>query len=140
VGTEIVENALHGDFAAMLTATFLILITAAVATLAVRGAWAIWQARPGKENGPSTATADTLAALLEDGEAPGATIEERLEALALGLKNVRHRQSMLDGRVNKLDPPAAKGKSNGADGATALPGPRTRNDIMREWRLKNAGK
>jgi hypothetical protein len=135
-----VENSIHGDFFEMLTVSLFVLVLAVVSTLAVRGAWAIWQARPGKDNGASraTATADTLTALLEDGEAPEATIDERLEALALGLKNLRHRQSMLDGRLNKLDPPAEKGKGNGS--AAALPAARSRADIMREWRLKNAGK
>jgi hypothetical protein len=135
-----VENSIHGDFFEMLTVSLFVLVLAVVSTLAVRGAWAIWQSRT-KDNGASspTATAETLAALLEDGEAPEATIEERLEALALGLKNLRHRQSMLDGRLNKIAPPAEKGKGNGAE-APAAAGPRSRADILREWRLTNARK
>jgi len=136
-----VENAIHGDFFEMLTVSLFVLVLAVVSTLAVRGAWAIWQARPGKENGPSsaTATAETLAALLEGEDDPGATIEDKLDALALGLKNVRHRQSMLDGRLNKLAPPAEKGKGNGSADAIEVR-PVSRADVYKRWRESNARK
>jgi len=119
--------------------TFAVLLVALCIALACRGIFAIWTARTAKENGASspTATAETLAALLEDGEAPEATVEERLEALALGLKNLRHRQSMLDGRLNKIAPPAEKGKGNGSADVIDVQ-PVTRADIMRRWREKNA--
>ncbi len=127
----------------MLDVALLVIVLAVIASLAVRGAWAIWQSRTSKDNGASTptTTADTLAALLEDGEAPEATIEQRLDALALGIKNLRHRQGMLDGRLNKIDPPAEKGKGQGNGG---LPPnevrPLSRSDIYKRWREKNAGK
>jgi hypothetical protein len=127
----------------MLTVSLFVLVLAVVSTLAVRGAWAIWQARTKDNGAPSpTATAETLAALLEDGEAPEATIDERLEALALGLKNLRHRQSMLDGRLNKIAPPAEKGKGNGAGGELTPQDvrPLSRADVYRNWRQRNAGK
>lgn len=128
----------------MLTVSLFVLLIAVVSTLAVRGAWAIWQSRPGKDNGPSsaTATAETLAALLEGEDAPEATIEEKLEALALGLKNVRHRQSMLDGRLNKIAPPAEKGKGNGGGGELPVQDvrPVSRADVYKRWRESNARK
>lgn len=125
----------------MLTATFAVLVVAVVSTLAVRGAWAIWQSRPGKENGPSspTATAETLAALLEGEDDPGTTIEDKLDALALGLKNLRHRQSMLDGRLNKIAPPAEKGKGNGSADVIDVR-PASRADVFKRWRENNARK
>jgi hypothetical protein len=125
----------------MLGISFAVLLVALCISLACRGVYAIWTARHDKENGASspTATAETLAALLEDGEAPEATIEERLDALALGLKNLRHRQSMLDGRLNKIAPPAEKGKGNGAEPVIDVR-PLSRADVYRNWRQKNAGK
>jgi hypothetical protein len=136
-----VENSIHGDFFEMLVVTLFVLLVAIVSTLAVRGAWAIWQARPGKDNGASspTATAETLAALLEGEDAPEATIEEKLDALALGLKNLRHRQSMLDGRLNKIAPPAEKGKGNGSADAIDVR-PVSRADVYKRWRETNARK
>ena len=127
----------------MLATTFAVLLVALLATLAVRGAWAIWQARTAKENGASNptataTTADRLAAILEGEDDPESTIEDKLEALALGIKNLRHRQSMLDGRLNKLDPPAEKGKGNGAPAIDVRPV--TRADVYRNWRNRNAGK
>ena len=128
----------------MLTISLFVLLIAVVSTLAVRGAWAIWQSRPDKDNGASraTATAETLAALLEGEDDPGSTIEEKLDALALGLKNLRHRQSMLDGRLNKIAPPAEKGKGNGS--AAELPvqdvRPLSRADVFKRWRETNARK
>ncbi len=137
------ENALHGDHLAMLDVALLVIVLAVVASLAVRGAWAIWQSRAKADGAPRpTTTADTLAALLEEGgDDPGSTIEEKLDALALGIKNLRHRQSMFDGRLNKIDPPAEKGKGQGNGG---LPPnevrPLSRSDIYKRWREKNAGK
>jgi hypothetical protein len=113
----------------------LLVLLGIIAGLAARGAWAFFAERT-KDNGPSnptsTTTADRLAALLEGEDDPGTTIEEKLEALALGLKNVRHRQSMLDGRLNKIDPPAEKGKGNGA--APAAERPMSRADVYRRWK------
>jgi len=131
----------------MLATTFAVLLLALLATLAVRGAWAVWSART-KENGHGasiptatapTTTADRLAAILEGDEDPEATVEDKLEALALGIKNLRHRQSMTDGRLNKLDPPAEKGgKGNGAPVIDVRPA--TRADVYKRWREHNARK
>lgn len=128
----------------MLETTFAVLLVALLATLAVRGAWAVWQARTAKENGASnptataTTSADRLAAILEGEDDPESTIEDKLEALALGIKNLRHRQSMTDGRLNKLDPPAEKGKGNGAPVIDVRP--TTRADVYKRWRESNARK
>jgi hypothetical protein len=122
----------------MLTVSLFVLLIAIVSTLAVRGAWAIWQSRT-KDNGASreTATADTLAALLEGEDDPETTIEERLEALALGLKNVTHTANRLQGRLNKLAPPALKEPPAPPNGEAGRPP--TRADLYKQWRSKNAG-
>ena len=111
--------------------------------LAVRGAIAIWRSRSEvprpTENGASTTTADRLAAMIEGDDIEDLTIEERILALATGLKNVKHSVNMVTGRLNKLSPPAEKGKGNGAEGvAPEAPAGRSRADIYREWRKRNA--
>jgi len=125
----------------MLGVTFTVLLVCLCIALAIRGAFAIWTARHDKDNGASnpTATAETLAALLEGEDAPEATIEEKLDALALGLKNLRHRQSMLDGRLNKVAPPAEKGKGNGGAPPEEVR-PLTRGELFKRWRESNARK
>lgn len=125
----------------MILVTMLMLAVALVLALAGRGALAIWRSRAGvtTENGASsaTATAERLAAMIEGDDIEDLTIEERILALATGLKNVKHRSSMLEGRLNKLSPPAEKGKGNGA-GVVAPERPRSRADVYKEWRARNA--
>lgn len=111
--------------------------------LAVRGAIAIWRSRsnpdhPEPDNVPSTVTAERLAAAIEGDDIEDLTVEERILALATGLKNVKHSVNMVTGRLNKIAPPAEKSKSgNGAD-VVAPERPRSRADVYREWRSRNA--
>jgi len=136
-----VDNSLHGDLASMVLVTVLMLAAAVVFALAGRGAVAIWRSRPGfktdTDNGASMATAERVAAMIEGEDIEDLTIEERILGLATGLKNVKHRVSMLQGTVNKLSPPAEKGKGNGAD-VIAPERPRTRADVYKDWRTRNA--
>ncbi len=134
------ENSLHGDVVSMLLVTVLMLVVALVLVLAGRGAVAIWRSRPGfktDNNGASMATAERVAAMIEGDDIEDLTIEERILGLATGLKNVKHRVGMLQGRLNSLSPPADKGKGNGAD-VIAPERPRSRADIYKDWRARNA--
>jgi hypothetical protein len=133
-----VENSLHGDLGGMIQITLFLLLVAGVFALAGRGAIAIYGSRSSvKDNGASTTTAERLAAMIEGDDIEDLTIEERILALATGLKNVKHSQNMLTGRLNKLSPPAEKGKGNGAD-VVAPERPRSRADVYKDWRSRNA--
>lgn len=135
------DNSLHGDIASMLLVSVLMLVVALVFVLAGRGAIAIWRSRSdvrsNTNNGASIATAERVAAMIEGDDIEDLTIEERILGLATGLKNVKHRISMLQGQVNRISPPAEKGKGNGAD-VVAPERSRSRADIYKDWRSRNA--
>jgi predicted homoserine dehydrogenase-like protein len=114
---------------------------ALVLGLAVRGAIAIWRSRSDPDHQATaarteTTTAERLAAMIEGDDIEDMTIEERILALATGLKNVKHSVNMVTGRLNKLAPPAEKGKGNGGDVA-APERPLTRADVFKRWKERN---
>ncbi len=138
------DNSLHGDLASMLLVTVLMLAIGLVLALAGRGALDIWHGLKQREevsqhdkDGASIATAERMAAAIEGDDIEDLTIEERILGLATGLKNIKHRVGMLQGRVNSISPPAEKGKGNGAD-VIAPERPRSRADVYKDWRARNA--
>ncbi len=89
------------------------------------------------DNGPLTETtsaatpSERLAAILDGEDDPEGTIPERLDALALGLKNQNHRLNMLQGRMNTFSPPAEKGRKEPATAGDGAGRPLSRADIYR---------